>query len=311
MQTPNDCALLLTLPLTREAFLSDLDQGSSKDFVKHWSKIQRLAKRVQLTDAELWNIYADRVVGFVERIADEVASAGVQVIFSARARDLVDLSRRKQVLTLVAHWVSPKLQVSDFHDFNRFAKALASSDALVAQALRAHLEFDGQIHDDGWPEPISGDPLKFVERLNGIFGSANSPSTRPSAVATHSVETKAPTEIWIHLNRYALERRFPDEIAPACKFEMSDALYTPVDLQDAISPDFDGVIDLIVCNSELAGQTLKGRRPCLVVTNRYVTDLKRLILYKGAIKLLANGDCTTYIEANLKIRKLLAKGRED
>jgi hypothetical protein len=313
MQTPNDCALLITIPLTEHDFLSDL-QSSDKDFVKNWAEIQRLARDEDLTDTALWEIYSSRVRDYVLGSADEIKSLGVRVVFNTTLEDLAEVFLEKEVITLEAHWFSPKLKVEDFKDPNSFVKSLSESDEMVAKALRKNL-FSNKTDLSSFSENIDEDDFDYLVRgINTILSGYHSKGRRPAPVTVASKDKKAEEEIWIQLNRFALEKTFPDEIEKKCRIEMFDGLYSIEDFAREVPAHFDGVIDLTVCNSELAGKDVKQYcSDCLVLTNRYVTDLKlRLILYKGAIKLLFDGICETYVDAVFALRKQLVEmyGRE-
>lgn len=298
MQTPNDCALLFTVPLDERNFLSDLHKAE-KDFVKNWAENQRLASDENLTDAALWTIYSKKVRDFVLRAADEIASLGVAVFFDTRRGDLTEIFRQKKVVTLEAHWFSPKLELNDFYNPADFIENLRESSETVAKALRHEL-FSGDFEKFGFAE--------IVENINKLFSNYNAKHRPPEPIFIDSDGESAKEEIWIHLNRFALEKTFPGAIKSRCRIEMFNELCALEDFAREIPHDFGGVLDLTVCNSEIAGRNLKQVRRDLglVMTNRFVTDLKlRLILYKGAIKLLESGACESYVDAVFALRKQL------
>jgi len=311
MQTPSDCAFLITVPLTDRDFLSDL-HNPDKDFVKNWADNQRLASDEDLTDAALWTIYSARVRDFVLKAADEIQSLGVEVNFNTKRQDLSDVFLKKKVVTLEAHWFSPKLGVEDFYNPDNFVKTLSESNRIVAKALRQIL-FAGESSSFGKFKELAF--VDLVANINRIFSGYNLRSRRPEPILVTSGDGETSEEIWIHLNRFALEKAFPNEVKSQCRIEMFDGLCPLENFVHQVPLDFDGVIDLTVCNSELVGKTLKEyRRNCLVVTNRFVTDLKlRMILHKGAMNLLLNGICETYIDAVISLRKQLSetKRREE
>jgi hypothetical protein len=302
--TPNDCALLITAPLTKEDFLFDLID-SEADFVKNWARSQQLASDKILTDEDLWGIYSVKVKDFVLKIVDEIKSFGVKVILNAESGDLNDVFLEKKVVTLEAHWVSPKIDPTDFHDFDNFLKRLYKSDEIVARVLRK-LVFSKLNEPDLSLQCKESETIEIVTKINKLFSSYNFKDTKPKPVLLESTDQNYEEEIWIHLNRFALECIFPSEIKQRCKIEMFDGLYTLDNFQNRIPLNFAGVIDFTVCNSELAGKYVKRSRPCLVITNRFPTDLKlRLILYKGAIKMLMADDCRSYVDSVFELRRQL------
>jgi hypothetical protein len=307
--TPNDCALLITIPLTEEDFLSDYNENSEKDFIKGWAKNQI----GELKEEELWEIYVSRIRDFVVKIADEIRSLGVEVVFNAGLGDLTTIFLKKKVITLAAHWFSPKLAVTDFYDLNRFVEKLFESEELYAKVLR-QVVFSGNRQSPVILRSESDDGDSLVNAINQLFSRYNTKGNIPKPVEINSADGRVTEEVWIHLNRFALEKTFPDEIKPRCRIEMFDGLYSPSEFQNKIPSHFDGVLDLTVCNSEMVGKTIKQTCPqCLVLTNRFTTELKtRLILYRGIIRLLSNENLPNhnrnppnYIDATFNLRRQL------
>lgn len=138
MQTPNDCALLITAPITERDFLSDLHHPN-KDFVKNWAKTQRLASDADLTDAALWNIYSFKMKDFILETAAEIESFGVKIVFNAKLENLRQIFAEKKIIILEAYWFSPEFEVSDFYNPSSFVKNLCESDEMVAKVLREAL----------------------------------------------------------------------------------------------------------------------------------------------------------------------------
>lgn len=302
--TPNDCALLITAPLTKVDFFSDL-RNSRKDFAKQWVKTQRLANDQDIVDEDLWEIYSAKVANFVLRITEEIKSLGVKVIINAKFDHFIEALLEKKAVTLDAHWFSPKLELSDFYDFSIFTKRLVESDKIVAKVLRKLLF---PTMGDSAPLLVTSedDKIEMIKKINRIFSSYNFKGNQPKPIVFKSDGQNSEEEIWIHLNRYAFEKSFPNEVKQKCEIEMFDGLYDLNHFQNNVPLDFSGVIDLTVCNSELAGKALKQFRNCLVITNRFPTDLRiRLILYKGVIKMLSDGSSQSYVDSTFKLRKQL------
>jgi hypothetical protein len=301
---PSDCALLITAPLTEVDFLSDLG-SSDKDFVKNWSKNQRLASDEILTDEELWKIYSSRIKDFILNEVEEIRTLGAKVFFDVKLGDLEAIFSEQKVITLEAHWFSPPLEAADFINWSIFLERVFRSDEIVAKALREVLFPDSHESFSNYGEERAPD---IVRKINSVLVNYNLKGSKPKPIMVTPMNEKNRQEIWIHLNRFALEKTFSDQIKQKCRIEMFDGLHLPGEVGSQIPVNFNGVIDLTVCNSELVGKDLKQTHPnCLVITNRFTTDLKfRLILYKGVMKMLLNGEHHNYIEATMSLRRQLS-----
>ena len=95
--TPDDCALAIALPLTREEFFADAAPASAKDFVKQWSAVQ------QVPNQQLWEDYT-RYAALAHDIANEAEAAGVLVLRHASFAQWTDILHERQAVTLFAHW---------------------------------------------------------------------------------------------------------------------------------------------------------------------------------------------------------------
>jgi hypothetical protein len=306
IQKPSDCAFLITAPLTEKSFRSDL-HNPHKDFVKNWAANQRLASDEELTDANLWEIYAYGVSGFILKTAEEIKLLGATVIFDAKLSDLSQILTERKVVTLEAHWFTPKLEVEDFFCPESFVEQFTKANNLFIKALREALLSSGfevnffakTFDKHNFPD--------LVRAINRVLSNYNTKDRVAEPIFVPSENQTRNEEVWIQLNRFEIENAFPGEVKRRCGVEMFDGLCSLEEFRSRIPADFNGVIDLTVCNSEVAGKFVKQtRNDALVMTNRFVTDLKlRLILYKGVMRLLREGQCSSYIDAVFNLRKQL------
>jgi hypothetical protein len=105
---PEDCLLLLALPLTKDIFLKDLERDSRKDYAKS------TAKRYKLLPWALYQYHHLPLINILTSVAKAVSGNGVTVRLSTTLEDLQDLSGFK-VVTLVAHYDDEKSLV-EFSD---------------------------------------------------------------------------------------------------------------------------------------------------------------------------------------------------
>ena len=122
---PNDCALLVAVPLQRSEFLADLAAGT--DFLAHFVAAQQ-SRDIDI----LWATY-DASAGVAAASVERARRRGVKVLRRAALADFTRCLNEFQVVTLVAHWRVGGLAVE-------FADGLAPVDRVVAAVPQT---FDG------------------------------------------------------------------------------------------------------------------------------------------------------------------------
>lgn len=103
------CGLLMAVPLTRDRFLADANDGRM-DFVRQW-----VASFVGYTPERLWRDY-ERIAGYGLQIVEEARKGGVHVVTDAPFASWPLITRTKEVVTLVAHWVAGSAPAIEYAD---------------------------------------------------------------------------------------------------------------------------------------------------------------------------------------------------
>jgi hypothetical protein len=303
--SPRDCALVITVPLTRDEFLGDLAAPGRKHFASH--VVASNAVRGASEDY-YWNSVYGPVARTTTRVAARAEKLGVTVRRGARIADLTDLLSAFPVVTLIAHWRFARFAPDDIVDVAGFLDALGRAEGRVPRALRREvtaLRPDlGADERSGNGSEVSREELATI--LNQVVAKTHALYSRreaggETAPAPDDERTGHPLD---RLTRVAVERAFPCHLAPARAVEFADGLRTVPEVVDAVPTDFDGVLDLTVCNSVILGEAIKRERPrCLVPVNRYPAGLAaRMTLYSLAVSELARRPAP-YIDVLARIHK--------
>lgn len=285
---PSDCALALCIPLTKEAFFADLDPAAPKDFVK-----SRASSFPGMAMAERWEDYAP-IVRTATRVRAELEPLGVTFVPHTTLADFGALLARYAVVTLVAHWRFAPFDAGDVLDIAGLVRKLSSPRSPIQRFMAAALQQRGR-HDLLEPNDHSGRTLSglreaLVTEIQDLLKAGHAFYTTDDGALKPRVESGAETDRSpLRLTRAALEVEFPDEIRPGGAIEFHDGLKTIDQVTRAIPTDFDGVIDLTVCNSVLLAESIKRRRRrALIICNKRPAAIQaRLIRYKYIIKELA------------------------
>lgn len=292
--TPRDCALALTIPLTREQFLSDLAQTQNKDYAAH---VKRRNFKPRFDDDYYWDEVYRPLPRIVGQICNEVEKRGVTVKRSLMLSELPDLLKNFKVITLIAHWRFSKIRPEEITDPNGFLAALHAPQNEVQRAVRQEImKSCPELLNEQFLRQTSEEEMrgKTVAAINPIIAAAHALYRQRDSNDTKSqsagVHDDLLTEVsLLRLTRVAFEQAFPTQIAASRAIEFSDGLHNIAQFVETIPDNFDGLLDLTVCNSVIVGEVIKFNRPkCLVAVNRYPTQPHvRLAFYKLAIEMLS------------------------
>ncbi len=287
--SPNECALAVAIPLTREQFLADLSQLSGeKDFVHHF----RTEKGLQKANAEFcWEVYEDDEAIFAKAVCDKVERLAVTVCYDARLDNLTDLLNRFRVVTLVTHGLFVPIEGEAILDAPKLLELLQSPQSQVQQSIRNALEIlDSPLLRREIFAPLSGAELRnrIAEEISTICNEAERLYWDDAASQCFKLEQML-DGLSIRLTRVEFERSFPGCIAPARVVEFCDGLHTVPELIESVPEDFAGLLDLTVCNSVIPAGPIRLSRPnCLVAGKRGRAELRSgMYLYGLEISLLA------------------------
>jgi hypothetical protein len=275
--SPSECALAVCLPLTIEEFFQQLSSSSAADFAKHVRKANFLQGAA---DEYYWQAVYAPVAARMERVLSRVESMGVRVVRRACSNDLRPLCRRYQVVSVLAHWRFLSLRLDDLLNHDALIRQMSAPGTdvqeVVARGVAARL-------GDGWNR---AGPEEMLIALNDIIAVAHR-GYRRAEPNSEVWRPEVPEEAY-RLTRPRLEEAFRGCIRPGGSVELADGMHTIEEFARTLPEEFDGVLDLALCNSAVLLAAVKRVSPaCTVVMNRYPADIMiRITLYGLVIEQL-------------------------
>src|SRR5271157_3088808 len=222
---PADCAFLVGIPITREAFLQAL-ADPNKDFV-HGQYGES-----PLTAEAKWTIYwptAEAIGGLL----DKLRAKRVQVIAAATLSEFVRAQTSARVVVLFTHWRSGLLRMRDI-----------AWELLPAGTADAKLQKIVDLLRSG----ATGEP----GRRTAIVASINELLIN-EALGDHPWFGLAPgqkaasPEHRVFMNRKFLDAALPGVFRSCTSVEFADGMVPITTVADAVRPDYTGILDLSVC----------------------------------------------------------------
>ena len=277
---PTDCALLVAVPLQRHEFLADLAAGT--DFLANFVAAQS-SRDLDV----LWATY-EASAATAASSAERAGRRGVTVVKRAVLADFARSLRQFQVTTLVAHWRSALFRAGDILDPVAVRQALAEGSDAV----------------DSRPTDAANIAAALNHGLHRLAGPAVAPGSDSHGAA---VETRRQYALWEA--RRALEPVLGAAVragGPAVEF--SDGSVPIERVVTAVPEEFDGVLDLTVCNSTLLAEEVRRRcRRGLIIANAFPATLDvRMELYNAAVDLVQRRE-VTYQDAVFGVRRSIRR----
>lgn len=299
---PDECALALAIPWERTGFLEQLDPSSPHEFAKCYREDHG---GQDITPEALWSAaYEPREATPIARVLEDCAVIGVEVDCACTLTSLAELSQRKRVIILAAHWRSGLLQLADLRSVPSFAARLATEPEGTLAELRRRVVHHGHgsVLDEvlrGRNAPASNSRLICV--LQEIL---RSEPLEPSRDGLR--EVRADASHYQALNRKLLNEACPEELTRGFGLELCDGTHDPEAVAVSLMGRFSGIMDMVVCNSYLLAAAIKQVNPdCLLMVNREKTSpVARLLLAREVLKSLARKP-GHYVQVSLQIREHL------
>jgi hypothetical protein len=253
---PEECALLVAVPLTRNAFLSDLEDTTRHDFARFVTGIGE--------PATAWCEQGYFFAELVKRVMDTAESYGVRVVREARLSDVTDtFSDFPAVVTIVAHWRGADLAGRDIRGepkeiVERIANALSGQTArnAVSELLGG---FQANLSAVLAHEDRDERRSFFAKLLNEQILESN--RLLPFFLPPVGVETTVVSDLWLRTwNRDFLDACAGGLILPGNRLELRDGLHDTRAIAACVPEAWSGQVDLTVCHSALLGQVIKDGR---------------------------------------------------
>ena len=257
---PRDCALLVTVPSTREEFFHDYRTGT--DFVECFIRESRAAT----ADAG-WEGY-QRYASLARHVMSRVKKRGVNVIERATLAGLHGTLAAYPVTTLVAHWRSARFRTYDIVEVRRVREYLREA------GLSQNARDGGDDRDD------------LCSALNFLLDEG---STARGAEEMMSAGALSAQQFRWYEKRDAIKASLPGAFRGGAAVEFVGGFRTMAEITYGITPFYAGILDLTVCQSVLLGEMVRRRCPkSLALTSADTTSMDfRLAAYHQVIEILA------------------------
>jgi hypothetical protein len=286
--SPSDCALAIALPLEREAFQRQLEEGPDGNFARS----VRGPERLRLTNQAVYVMY-EKYAMLANRVIQDAESLGVTVATNARLSHLATMLRTHRVTTIIAH-------SRDAH----FSESDITAPTLIAAELRRDSSaIRRTINELSGPEPdnLGEGKTGLVEYLNrivdGIHEDGSAEGRAGQLTRTHLTWSR---------RRTALQHSLPTAFEGGNAIEFSDGFVPIGTIVDTIPPTFQGKLDLTSCNSTVFAEAVRKKcKSVLVIANEDSTSLDlRLAIYRQVIRRLSRRS-EPYEDALYQVRKEL------
>jgi hypothetical protein len=222
-----DCAVLFAIPTDRSQFD---EQAKASDYAH---KMLR-GRKVE----EAWRADYENVAAAAQNLISTAQRFGASVYQCATLVDLAEATRRSNTVVLFAHWRGAKFDAGD----------LLAEPAVLSRKLAQHPCFSAS---------CASDTQGIIDLLNGAIEDMRLLDELPAAVSKSGRRSRS---IGQTLSRDLLDEYLRGLVAPGNRLELFDDLYTPDDVDRAVSADFRGELDLALCHSEALATFLDLRR---------------------------------------------------
>jgi hypothetical protein len=297
---PAECVIAFAIPTTVAGFVRDLVRVPPKDFAFEYVDREPVGDVGRIT-----RVAEERYVHEVRIIDDVIATAReckAEVVTDLGLGGLGALCEQFSVVMLVAHWKPATFFCDDLLDPIGFIARLREAadplaayhrDCLSAEARRLIEE----------PERFAADRtlacVTLVGELNRILQTNAFGPPLPGATANFRA----------FRHREHCDLAYSGLISPGNRVEFGDGLHPIEAVVREIPEDFNGILDLAICNSIfLAEEIRRHRRHCRRVLANEEKSMPRfrLLNFKYVLKLLASGG-RDYLAAVEELREHLVR----
>lgn len=265
--SPSAVALLLGVPVSEPGFRRAWANGSS---------YLRSAYSDSTTG---WAAYAP-AAQLAATLCRECQLLGATVVCDATLADLAAQAARFRVVVLIAHMEFPKVVSEDLRDSQRLLQRVHHGQELEWEMLRSTLQ-----------QPVEAlDVIDVIDALNLLLAETHRQLGAEPIEDLRDAEAAARQRRagfgLLRFDRPRLDELCGEDVlAPAAGIELAGRMITARELSSAFPADYDGFVDLRMCNSISAGAALRRARPRMrvAVSKRQARMEAALILLKTAL----------------------------
>jgi hypothetical protein len=268
---PRAITILFGVPLDYDAFAASV--ARSDWLAKFNEQFDDEASRDHALRRRWREEYQPLVADPLERVAHLAISRRLQVVTGATL-DSVRALASEDIVVVFAHWKGHELIASDLHlhsgDWTprTYAEALLdrSSRSSTAMARRLSSELRDYIaRADGsrsqqslWTRFFQPPSTKTLGEI--LHHAITEPDDDDPAPGDGIDEVLEHESVRLARRRDALDSLFDGLLRPGNRLELFDGLHSKQAIDDALPPEFEGILDLAGCTSIVPADYLQGRR---------------------------------------------------
>jgi hypothetical protein len=288
--SPSDVTLLVGVPLGEASFLRAFARGS--DYLTEYRTRYRAA-------AAAYAAYAPAARA-MEGLCLDCRALGATVILDATAADVARQAARARVLVLLTHMAFPPLREADVRDGPALVDRVARGEEPEWEILRAVL-------------PCPASVSTVVDAFNVLCAETqkrlDAAPVSDLREAAASIRQGFGAGGLLRFDRPRIDELCgPAVLAPATGIELAGGMISAAQLIAAFPSNYEGFVDLRMCNSIAVGAALRRAQPGaqIAVSKRKVRPDLSLALLKAALGLLSQrGPSLEYDDAMRRVRKEL------
>jgi hypothetical protein len=276
---PRDCALLVTVPTTREEFSADYRSGT--DFVAGY-----LRTAGGLTADAGWEAYQP-YASLARHVMTSARKLGVALVERATLAELHCAVAAWPVTTLVAHWRSARFRPPDIAD---------------AASVRAYLTKAGVTLP---PANGNHEHEALCAALNAVLDQGTGDAAADTPMSHGGLSAQ---QFRWHERREVIEAALPGSFRGGAAVEFAGGFHTIAEITAGFAPAYAGTLDLTVCQSVLLGEMVRAKCPkSLVLSSAETTSMDfRFAVYHQVIEILARSP-RPFEDAVIDVRKAVVR----
>jgi hypothetical protein len=276
--SPREVVLLLGVPVTETGFRSAWEMGS--DYLRD-------LRAVYPDCTAGWSAYS-AAAQLAIALCRDCRELGATVVFDATLSALAEHAARFPVVVLMTHMAFPTVEKADLRDSRALFERVQTGEEIEWELLRSVLP----------QEADTDDLLDAINRL--LTDTHRQLSAYPVEDPRDAQAAARQRHTGYGLLRFDRPRLdelcSADILAPGLGIELSTGMITAQEFVSAFPLNFDGLLDLRMCNSISAGAALRRARPQarVAVSKRQVRMDASLCLIKATLQCMVQRGANRY-----------------
>ncbi len=296
---PNDCSLLIALPLDYDSFKKDVKMSMPVIPARYarGDYAFKMVNALSKTNVEkAWDKYGSVVASLCRDLISDAKSVGVMIYENATRERLIQITEAgTPVLVIVAHWRGSRVLAADIRidEFWNSLTAIKKSSDRFERNIFERLE---SLVSDTTLVPKASVLADSIS--SAICMEAGYQNPKPDDNYMNDPERL----IAIGRIRDRVDTLFPNFLVPGNCLELRDGYHKASEIAGMFHKHWSGIVELAVCHSVYLAEAIKsGRDNCRVITNEQAKHPERCIQELRETFLSLSLGNQNYIKLRLKI----------